>query len=69
MTYELNDPVSDYDLGLPGEVHVSPDADTLFDDLGMVFTSLGVEADDDRGVFHIAACQRDHALALCINAC
>lgn len=54
MTYDLNDPTADYDLGLPGEVHVTPDADTLFDDLGTVFTSLGVEADDDRGVFHIA---------------
>lgn len=54
MTYELNDPMADYDLTLPGEVHVAPDADSLYDDLGMVFTSLALEADQDRGEFHIA---------------
>ena len=54
MTYELNDPSADYDLGLPGEVHVAPDADQLYDDLANVFTSIGMEADRERGVFHIA---------------
>ena len=54
MTYDLNDPMADYDLGLPGEVHVTPDADTLYDDLGLVFTSIAQEADEARGEFHIA---------------
>jgi len=54
VTYELNDPMADYDLGLPGEVHVAPSADQLYDDLGLVFTSHGLEADRDRGVFHVA---------------
>ncbi len=54
MTYELNDPAADHGLALPGEVHVAPDADTLYDDLGLVFTSLALRADDERGAFHIA---------------
>ncbi len=54
MTYELNDPAADYELNLPGEVHVAPTADQLYDDLGMVFTAHGLEADNERGVFHIA---------------
>ena len=54
MTYELNDPSAEYDLGLPGEVHVAPDADQLYDDLAAVFTSIGLEAERERGVFHVA---------------
>ena len=54
MTYDLNDPVADHGLELPGEVHVAPDADTLYDDLGLVFTSLALKADEERGAFHIA---------------
>ncbi len=54
MTYELNDPSAEYDLGLPGDLHVANDADQLYDDLAMVFVSLAVEAVEQRGVFHIA---------------
>ena len=54
MTYELNDPSADYDLGLPGEVHVAPDSDQLYDDLATVFACMAIEAVEDRGVFHIA---------------
>jgi 6-phosphogluconolactonase len=54
VTYELNDPAADHGLVLSGEVHVAADADTLYDDLALVFTSLALKADEERGVFHIA---------------
>jgi 6-phosphogluconolactonase len=54
VTYDLNKPAADHGLGLPGEVHVAADADDLYDDLALVFTSLALKADDERGEFHIA---------------
>lgn len=54
MTYDIDDSPADHGLNLPGEVHVAPDADTLYDDLALVFTCLGQEADEARGEFHIA---------------
>jgi 6-phosphogluconolactonase len=54
VTYDLNEPAADHGLGLPGEVHVAADADTLYDDLATVFTSLALKADDERGAFHVA---------------
>jgi 6-phosphogluconolactonase len=54
VTYELNDPMAEYDLGLPGEVYVAPDVGELYDALAMVFTSLTLEADQERGEVHIA---------------
>ncbi len=54
MTYDLDEPFADHGLELPGEVHVAADADTLYDDLALVFTSLALKADDERGGFHIA---------------
>lgn len=54
MTYDLNEPSADHGLALPGEIHVAPDADTLYDDLALIFTCLGQEADEARGEFHIA---------------
>lgn len=41
-------------LTLPGTVHVAPDSDALFDDLGMAFTHIANKAVEDRGVFHVA---------------
>ncbi|RME22262.1 MAG: 6-phosphogluconolactonase, partial [Candidatus Zixiibacteriota bacterium] len=54
MTYELNNTNASHDLSLPGEVHVAPDSDSLFDELGCWFTAIGLKAVRDRGVFHIA---------------
>ncbi len=54
MTYDLNEPAADHGLSLPGEVHVAADVDDLYDDLALVFTSLALKADDERGEFHIA---------------
>ncbi len=54
MTYEIDEPFADHGLVLPGEVHVATDADTLYDDLALVFTSIALKADEERGVFHIA---------------
>ncbi len=54
MTYELNEPVASHCLGLPGQTHVAPDTDSLFDELGVAFTAAAIEADRERGAFHIA---------------
>jgi len=54
VTYELNEPAAGRGLELPGKVHVAKDADDLYDDLALVFTSYALKADDERGVFHIA---------------
>lgn len=54
MTYDLNDPMPDFDLGLPGEVHIASDPDELYDDLATIFTSIAMEAEQERGVFHVA---------------
>ncbi len=41
-------------LNLPGQVHVAPDTEQLFDDLGSVLLGSAERAVRERGVFHLA---------------
>ncbi|MCX5658867.1 MAG: 6-phosphogluconolactonase [Planctomycetota bacterium] len=41
-------------LRLPGEVHVAPDADLLYDDLASAMLGSAIDAIGKRGVFHVA---------------